>query len=202
MAPAWKQQTGWTFLNNDAEYPHYFSHHILNFKPDQQIDWNIVAKQIEVHHSILVVDPYIFGQNGLIGLCKLLKKIAPQKLDKTYQITLIGKPDGKNDQLERNVKNKLNEVLNTSYNLELFSINKEAFHDRYLFTNNVMIFSGYGFDLTNTKDQIKKDTTWHIYQPFQRIDNKEFGYQIMQQKLSLFHKWIDNKSQNRLFKIL
>jgi len=214
MLNEYSQKTGNYFFSLSSKLDSLFEERLQNFNVTEQISWDFAKGFFDTHHSIILADPYLFKDDSLKAIDKLMEIVLPKKLVGTYHISLIGSDENKGDRLptkqviERWVKSfseKLNRDVKVA--VEFHICNNEDFHDRIIITNNACIFSGIGFGMVKNNSS-KKDTTWIGFKPFKRVNtnnnNSVLVYKLMQQKLSTLKSWIQKSNQkttqNPLFK--
>jgi len=204
IAKQYSEESGRYFFNSDSDFNVLFEDRIQNFKPNTKIDWKFAKEFFNPHHSLLIVDPYIFKQNARKAVEELLMEIIPDKLKIKYHVTFIGsdinrKNDLPSEQQIRKWVSDMTEKISRriTCKIDYHIYNKEEFHDRYLITDNACIFSGIGVDMI--KDgKVKKESTWVSNKPFKKIktDNTNtFFIDIIHSKLSLIKSWILSSNQ-------
>lgn len=194
---------GYHFIGDQNTLSNLFELKIQSFQRNQITNWQFAKSFLKPHNAIVIVDPYLFKVATLSSILNIIKSVASSKLKGEYFISLIGsnKRRGLNDddafikkQIEKLKAEIQNSLPGVKLKLEYHFCNNEDFHDRYIITNNICIFSGYGFDIIKN-DKCIKETTWLAYKPYKRLeaDGKTgvFFYKIMQDKLKQIRKWID-----------
>jgi len=117
-------------------------------------------------NSMIISDNYILDNNDDLeeNLWTILRIMLPQELTKNrFHLTII--TDSKSD-IRKKYKLLTQEIkkIRSSYNIDLKIVNQSRakamevrIHDRYILTNYLCIFSGYGFNLFKG-EKIKKTT--------------------------------------------
>ncbi len=195
-------------LNKPLTYQRLAKFSVELFKFKEVKNWSFVNQYKLPHHSIVIVDPHLFRDDENKHVVELIKNMINRDLKSTYYITLFvskssaGKQEDKASIIipERVewIESKLKEEFkNKAIKLEWVVYNGEEFHDRYIITNNTMIYSGYGFDLINSKGNAKKQTSWIMVNHAKIQDtvngNVKTHFNTAIAYLSRLKEWISNK---------
>lgn len=202
-----EERCGYYFNNSESILNRLFEVNSFNFSPEAKMDdWGFSNDFLLPMNTIIIVDPFLYKKDTLDSLEKLLMSIVSRNFKGTYHISLIGKSDvenygnklSKNDLIkiykifESNILNAYPELSISMEQLFVPETNK-SFHDRYILTNNSMVFLSYGLDLMKF-DNIKKDSTWLGFPPFFRmsLNGLKGAYlnTLKNQKLSILKKWV------------
>jgi hypothetical protein len=217
VPPDYQNKSGYFFLTPKDDLSILFNEEFETFEKSSSKDWEFTKRYFEPHHSIVIADPYIFKSSSFEAIITLMFKIIPKQLKSTYHITFLGSDENRKNDLPSFIQiksqiEKLSGKLSKSLQriiVEFHVYNREEFHDRYVITNNVCIFSGHGFGMSKEENTAKllKETLWIAYKPFKRVNENglknSFFYKVMLDRLKLINMWIkessNNKTNNPLF---
>lgn len=152
---------------------------IETFKKGEEKDWSFIRNHTQPHHSIIIVDPFLLSKPQNNHVVEIIKNILnEQKLVDEYHVTLfVSKKSVKKefqDKADEKIKERIDNLKERLYHelgkiklvFEWVFYSGEDFHDRYIITNNFMIYSGYSFDLLRKENKnvskVKKQTSWII----------------------------------------
>ena len=195
-------------LNNPNSYPRINRFQVESFKLNEPKPWSFINNYNAPHNSIVIVDPHLLKNEKNEHVIHLVKNLCPKKLKSKYWITLVTSkasvvrfPDKAGEKLAERFKwiqDELAKALALDFEVELVIYSKEDFHDRYIITNNFMIYSGYGFDLINNSGRGKKQTSWVAInhakiQDSAIIGNEKPHYNTAMVFLSELKRWVLEK---------
>ena len=136
------------------------------------------------------------------------EQVMPVGLKKVYHVTLIGSDQSRKNDLPSKITiakwaNDLQDFLlrkGIKAKVEFHIYNNEEFHDRYIITNNIFIYSGYGMDILKNGSNVQKDGIWIAHKPFKHVNvNGLKGvlfYRVMKEKLDVLKTFIQGSSNN------
>ncbi len=141
-------------------------------------NWNqcLGGHKVVPCNSLVIVDNYILNDPDSIdeNLPKIFDSLIPKSLNKLlpFQLTIFatlcndrGTPYNSENRLKR-IKEILSELRqNITFEVSIIKCSKDKFHDRTIFTNNLFIGCGGGFDLFK-RGKSKKTTTVCVLHPF------------------------------------
>jgi hypothetical protein len=185
-------------INKSETYQRLSSFQVEPFKKGESKNWSFIKNYNVPHHSILIADPYLL--ENTTSLAELVKEFAPIKLKLKYNITLVTQNKKKlqsNDIIDK-LKIQLNKTLKIDFNIELLIYSGEDFHDRYIITNNFMIYSGYGFGIIDNRQKSKKQSSWIVMNHAKIQDSKIPGnekphYVTVMNFIEQIKNWITRK---------
>lgn len=208
-----EERFGHYFNNSESKLDRLFEISAFNFNPiDKVKDWGFSKEFLLPMNKIIIVDPYLYKKQTLISLEKLLKTIISKDYKGTYHISLIGREEIKDkykplfkDDLIKHYNSFKSIILESYPELTLsmdqlfLDIKNYEFHDRYILTNNSMIFLSNGLDIIRF-DEIKKDSTWLGFTPFSRMSlnglKGAYSNTLKNKKLAVLKEWVRGQSTN------
>jgi hypothetical protein len=216
-AVAGLQAASGNYCLNAAQSPAtLFEEIIEDFSFREGKTWDFAQKLFDPHHSLVIADPYLFTKNSLDALLHFLEVVIPTTMQRPYNLSLIASNSRRNyNSTTSDIKTGLERIKkivqskNSNESIELYMYNGEDFHDRYLISNNVFIYSGTGIDILRRGKEAIKDSTWVAVKPFRKVSSGGksgvFYYSLMQKKLEVLKKWLQKSGQppsnNPLFQL-
>lgn len=187
-----QQESGNFLFGQDEDASVLFGYFVEHFsKKQKDKTWEFAKEMFFPHHSLVIADPYIYTDTGFNSLRSLLSNVIPKELKCTYHISLIGCDRLKNRKNEKekntndknqvmseiDIKSAVNEMKNwikslgVDINIQYFIYNGNDFHDRYLISNNLCVFSGFGVGiLQDHYNNPAKEGSWVAFRPYGRIN--------------------------------
>jgi len=177
------------------------------FNKSQSIDWSFLKNYSVPHHSIIIVDPYLLSDKPK-HIVQLVKNFVGEKLDCKYFITLFFRDKDhsvhKNlsDKCEQIVKQRIEwlknelakEIIRVQIELEWVIYNKNDFHDRYIITNNFMVYTGNSLSWINEKnDNASNQTNWIVINNAHSTDSGKSHFHQVSKYIESLKKWEKNK---------
>lgn len=208
-----QKRSGCFHVNTTGGDASLFGHYLHHFDTTQWHTWQFAKPALAPHNSIVVADPYLYTDYGMRGLLAMFREVAPAGLQHKYHITLMGKPPSVQyqngvmppeiigEQLEQ-LKFEL-EGKGLQICIENLFCDNVRFHDRYIITNNVIVFLGYGVGvLARDEGQPHREGTWIAVRPFARLNEhgKEgvFIAELINKKLETFRVWLSKAGINNI----
>lgn len=155
-------------------------------RANDHLDWSFIRNFCYPLNSMIFCDPYLLSNDlqGKENLCDILQEFLLGSSHATVDITFItcnqpfiNNEDPKetrwtlaDERLENcwsSFRVHLRNRIGDNLNLSLINVPYKKLHDRFIITNNIMIYSGYGFGGIGFKDnrnnlKVKKQTSWSI----------------------------------------
>lgn len=175
------------------------------FQNGDNVDWNFINKYSIPHHSIIIADPYLLSENPN-HISDLISKFIGKDLKCKYHVTLFFRAkdhsvnkrysDKCKEKVEERIellKKKLDRISSPNIILEWVVYEGNDFHDRYIITNNFIIYTGNSFEWVG-KQQEGKNTNWIVVNHSKMNDNTGFCYYNKAAKyLNGLKKWVLKK---------
>jgi len=211
-------------MNRKESYKRLSTIQLETFKLRETKDWIFIHKYELPHHSILIADPHLLRNNQNVHVLRLLECLISTNLKSKYHITFFISSNS----MKSNEKDKAGILLpervrwikdnieikfkKLPFEIEYVVYDGEDFHDRFIITNNAMIYSGYGFDLISDRNTVKKQTSWLFVNHGKIVEEKNgtvrTHYDIVRNYLLQLKEWINRKQsyssieiKNPLFRI-
>lgn len=214
-----QRQSGEFHLQNSSADAHLFGQYMHHLDDKETQNWQFAKPAAEPHHCMVVADPYLFTPRGMQGLLSMLREIAPTKLQKTYHLSLIGKPHHAENAPNILLPDAIQDILadiqlelegrQLSVCLEQLYCTNGRFHDRYVITNNAIVFLGYGVAVLAADEAAPhRESTWIAARPYSRLNEhgREDGVfiaSLLLKKLRKLKHWLGPNQtanlQNPLF---
>lgn len=187
-------------FDDDEGASRLFQFQTESFNRYQTKSWSFVSNYCEPLHSLIICDPYLLtkmvdGSDRNDNLYSLLEELLAGCEHESPCITLLTtcigfreNEDPKDDlqparlrliECWEAVKQKISNRIGDNLKLSLLLYSGNELHDRFIITNNLMIYSGYSFgSLINTiRQKPRKQTSWvavrHAKMQNSRIAGKE-----------------------------
>lgn len=200
-----QKQTGAFYISHSSTAENVFGQYLHHFDIREENTWEFATPVFAPHNSMVVADPYLYTRHGLEGLLAMMRCVVPKQLKQPYYIALIGKPFQENfasnilrqGEIENYCESLQQELKSYGLNiiLEQFYCNQHKFHDRYIFTNNAIVFLGSGVSvLAHDSGTPHKEGTWIAVRPYSRLNelgrDGVFLAELIERKLKTFYKWL------------
>ncbi|MDR1919959.1 MAG: hypothetical protein LBQ65_09990 [Tannerellaceae bacterium] len=123
----------------------------INKKESSLRNWDFIARYRHPCNSLIIADNYILADNKKMknNLLKLIDKLLPEKLERSFQLTIITGSGRDHLSIEGRYKFLAEQVHKLrDYRIELKIVAKSTDnHDRNILTNYLWINSGFGFTI-------------------------------------------------------
>ncbi|AZQ60966.1 hypothetical protein EI427_01665 [Flammeovirga pectinis] len=145
--------------------------------------WSQLERFRHPHNSMVIIDNYLLKDLGEIeeNLIPMLDALLPEKLEVTYQLTLISVDlRDKPASMKKYIEWELNKKLKRPYDIEVCVIKTESNknHDRNIFTNYLWMHSGHSFTYLR-RQQISKNTNLMLFPIFYQQKDFQSYYEEM-----------------------
>lgn len=183
--------TGVIILNNNLakQCAHLFMDNGHAVPSEDAIDWGVLKKikypSLNICNSIIIIDNYLFVDDKDKGnitcewpdklkknLRPIIQALLPEMLDDkiVFEIAVFTaqekEKDWKGFESQYNYIKTLLSEKKINYRINFYGKCHDAFHDRCILTNNVLISSGRGFGIFTKNKETSKPTTINITFPF------------------------------------
>lgn len=200
--------SGFHVFTAGSDHMELFQEDIETFKKSTTKYWSFAKRFLSPHNAIVIADPYLFKDHTRKSVLASFEQVVPVGLKKEYYVTLIGSDQSRKSELPSKtlIERWTNDLLDflvrkgIKAKVEFHIYNKEEFHDRYIITNNIFIYSGYGMDILKNGNNVQKDGIWIAHKPFKHVNvNGSKGvlfYKVMNEKLGVLKTFIQGSSNN------
>ena len=194
-------------LNNPNSYVRINQLNVEVFNKSHAIDWSFLKNYSIPHHSIVIVDPYLLSEKPN-HIVELIKNFIGNKLTCKYFITLffrdkdhsVNKKDS--DRCEKIVIDRIDwlkqefskKIKGVELELEWIIYNKNDFHDRYIITNNFMVYTGNSFSWINENNaNSSSQTNWIVVNNAKSTNSGKSHFHQVFKYIEALKKWVANK---------
>lgn len=202
--------SGFHVFTAGSNHMELFQEDIETFKKSTTKYWSFAKRFLSPHNAIVIADPFLFKDHTRKSVLAAFEQVVPVGLQKEYYVTLIGSDQSRKSELPSKtiIEKWTNDLLDflvrkeIKAKVEFHIYNKEEFHDRYIITNNIFIYSGYGMDILKNGNNVQKDGIWIAHKPFKHVNvNGSKGvlfYKVMKEKLGVLNSFIQGSVNNSI----
>lgn len=131
-------------------------------------NWSFVKNSRQPFNTIAIIDNFILSnQNGVNNLLDILNAILPvEKMNIPLQILVYSNNQfpSQNQRFHDTILRSLKEIRNEqTFELTVYKVNNNQFHDRTIITNYLLMNSESGFNLFNRNQAIHQTRVFSFY---------------------------------------